>query len=214
MTAAVIVDFKDTTFSIPTAYATGKVITAITNASPPVVTSAGHLFTDYDVVKLSGIVGMTELNDKLCVVDVISADTFSLIGVDATNYDAYASGGTASKATMTQTCQCTSYSGPTGQTPTSTVVTSCGPVKTFGDPELGAANVGLLYAPGSFRQTLRNANKNGDLVAIKIVLPRNKGICFDIGRVTSLDRGASANGSWTGDFVLERTEYTIEIDPS
>jgi hypothetical protein len=214
MSAAVIVDFKDTTFSIPTAYATGKVITGITNASPPVVTSVAHGFTDFDVVKITGVVGMTEVNDRIFVVDVASVDTFTLIGVDATNYDAYTSGGAAAKATMSASCQVTSYAGPTGTTPTQSVVTNCGTAKSFGDTEPGTVTIAYADAPGAFRTALLESWENVADTVIKTVLPKNKGISFDIGVVTSVDKGGQAGGNWTGGATLERRYNRIDIDPS
>lgn len=62
----------------------GRVITAITQADPGVVTIVGHGYATGDVVYISGVVGMTELNNQFYEVVVINADTFSLIGNDIT----------------------------------------------------------------------------------------------------------------------------------
>lgn len=76
-----------------------KSITGITSASPPVVTSAAHGFEDGDIVQLSGVVGMTEVNNRLFVVDDKAAGTLELQTLDGTDvvglgYTAYGSGGT------------------------------------------------------------------------------------------------------------------------
>lgn len=78
-----------------------KTITAITKANPCVVT-ATHDFQVGDIVVLDGIVGMTELNGRVFVVSAISTTvSFTLAGVDSTNYTTYASGGTAIEQNMT-----------------------------------------------------------------------------------------------------------------
>lgn len=68
-----------------------KSITAISNASPAVVTSAGHGLATGANVLLSAQ-GMTQLNKYDGPVTVIDADRFSLDGVDSTSYGAFTSG--------------------------------------------------------------------------------------------------------------------------
>ena len=88
---------------------TAKVITAITAATPPVVTSAGHSLSNGDSVEIAGIVGMTQLNSRRFVIANAAANTFELQDIDSTNivgagYTAYTSGGTASRVyTVTTT---------------------------------------------------------------------------------------------------------------
>lgn len=71
-------------------------ISNITQANPGVVTVAGHGRSSGDMLYLSDIVGMTELNSTLVIISVIDADSFS-IGVDTSGYGAYSSSGTAKK---------------------------------------------------------------------------------------------------------------------
>jgi len=81
---------------------TAKNITAITKASPCVVTIAGHAFTTGKEVYISGITGMTQLNGKNFILTSLSADTFSLSDlagnpIDSTNYTTYTADGTAAQ---------------------------------------------------------------------------------------------------------------------
>jgi len=76
---------------------TDKVITAITRANPAVVTSSSHGFSNGDHVWINSVVGMTRLNGRRFVVANQTTNTFELTGENSTSYDAYASGGTASK---------------------------------------------------------------------------------------------------------------------
>jgi hypothetical protein len=79
-----------------------KTITGITQASPGVITSNSHGYSDGDEVTIEAIAGMTQLNGRSFVVDVLSANTFSLIdmwgnAVSTASYTAYSSGGTAKR---------------------------------------------------------------------------------------------------------------------
>jgi hypothetical protein len=77
-----------------------QTITNITNASPPVVTAAGHGLTTGDSVYIYDVTGFNftatntdRTNGVTYTVTVIDSDTFSLDGVDGTLHDAYTSGG-------------------------------------------------------------------------------------------------------------------------
>jgi len=75
--------------------ATSKAITAITQANPAVVTSVAHGFATGDTILIASVAGMTALNDRLYTITVLTADTFSLNGVDSTALPAYTSSGLA-----------------------------------------------------------------------------------------------------------------------
>lgn len=82
------------------ALAAAKTITGITAANPPVVTATAHGYANGDVVKITGVVGMQEVNNRAFIVANQATNTFELKGVDGTNFTAYSSGGSAYKATM------------------------------------------------------------------------------------------------------------------
>jgi hypothetical protein len=75
-------------------------ITNITQADPGVVTAAAHGFSDGDQVRISGVVGMTEVNNRVFSVSNPATNTFELRGADdsfdwdTTAHTAYSSGGT------------------------------------------------------------------------------------------------------------------------
>jgi hypothetical protein len=69
-------------------------ITGITQADPAVVTVASHGFANGDIVNISGIVGMVELNDRHFTIANQTATTFELLGEDSTNHTAWSSVGT------------------------------------------------------------------------------------------------------------------------
>ena len=83
--------------------ASSKVITGITKANPGVVTATGHGFANGDQVYISGVVGMTQVNNRRFTVAGAAANTFQLSGVNTTGYTTYTSGGLADKPVQTTT---------------------------------------------------------------------------------------------------------------
>lgn len=82
-----------------------KNITGATRANPVVITSNNHGFTTGDRVWISGVSGMTQLNNKVYTVTVVNANSFR-IGVNGSGYSNYSSGGTIRKCINTN-CEVT-----------------------------------------------------------------------------------------------------------
>jgi hypothetical protein len=84
---------------------TAQDITAVTNASPCVLTYSGaDTYANGDDVDITGVVGMTELNGRRFRVTNLNAgaNTFQLLDlggspINSTNYGAYVSGGTVAE---------------------------------------------------------------------------------------------------------------------
>lgn len=93
---------KKTILRVETTRAAAKTISGITAANPGVVTATGHGYSDGDIIYQSGIVGMTQLNDRAIVVASSATNSYSMKGLNTTNYDAYTSGGSAFKVTLTK----------------------------------------------------------------------------------------------------------------
>lgn len=72
-----------------------RVISGATKANPCVITATGHGFSDGDEVRIFGVVGMTELNNRSFTVANKTANTFELSGVNSTSYTTYTSDGIA-----------------------------------------------------------------------------------------------------------------------
>ena len=74
-----------------------KVITGVTAANPPVVTSAAHGYVDGDQVIIRGLTGgMSRLNGRSYTINQLTGNTFELLGANTTGL-AYVSGGTAGR---------------------------------------------------------------------------------------------------------------------
>ena len=74
-----------------------KSISAATKANPVRITSNNHGFNNGDRVWISGVNGMTQLNNKAYTVASKTTNTFRLQGVNGTGYNNYNSGGTIRK---------------------------------------------------------------------------------------------------------------------
>lgn len=64
-------------------FASAKTITALTNANPAVATSVAHGYTTGDEILLTS--GWEDATDSVWKVTVLTADTFSIQGLDASN---------------------------------------------------------------------------------------------------------------------------------
>lgn len=100
MAASTAISAQGTTITVGSS-GSAKNITAITKANPAVVTSNSHGLASGAVVELAAIGGMVELNGKVAVIEVLTVNTFRLLGYDSTNYTTYTSGGTATPIAAT-----------------------------------------------------------------------------------------------------------------
>lgn len=62
-------------------------MSAVTNASPAVVTETGHSRSVGDIILFEGVAGMTELNDKYFKITATDTNTFDLGWLDGTDAD-------------------------------------------------------------------------------------------------------------------------------
>lgn len=79
-----------------TTFAAAKTITAITNANPAVATATAHGYTTGDEILLTS--GWEDATDTVWKITVLTADTFSITGLDATDTDFYPVAGGAGTA--------------------------------------------------------------------------------------------------------------------
>lgn len=92
--------YRDEPKSIAAPKGITATITGITAANPAVVTAAND-FSDGDKVLISGVAGMTEINNLGGTVASASATSFAITEINSTTFTAYTSGGTASKVMTT-----------------------------------------------------------------------------------------------------------------
>lgn len=78
-------------------------ISGATQANPVVLSITGHPYSNGDSIRVTSVIGMTELNQRSFTVANATVNTVELSGVDGTAYTAYESGGEARKRTATIT---------------------------------------------------------------------------------------------------------------
>lgn len=196
--------FNGSHISILTGFGTnspGKTITAITAATPPVVSSTAHGFANGDVVYISGVVGMTEVNDKAFIVANKTTGTFELYGVVGAGYGAYTSGGNIDNAEFSEFCELTQF-GRTGASKTQIPATTI--CSTEEEYEVGLSGQGTValsfnYAPlTSMAQVALNAwDLSSGMMAVKVQLPNSGGTLIRLGFVQQMSETAANNGLWT-----------------
>jgi hypothetical protein len=111
------------------ALAATKTITAITKASPAVVTSTSHGYANGNYVLLA-IQGMSQLDNKVVRVANQAANTFECEGVDSTLFDTFSSGTAALITFGTTITSATSMSATGGDFDFIDTTTIHGNVKT------------------------------------------------------------------------------------
>lgn len=75
------------TFDVAATYGASVTVTAISNASPAVVTATAHGLTTGDYVIMTS--GWTKMNNRIFKVTVVDPDSFSLQGTDTTDLTRY-----------------------------------------------------------------------------------------------------------------------------
>jgi hypothetical protein len=183
-------------------------ITAITNANPAVVTDTGHPLSDGDVVEITGVVGMTEVNSGRYVVEVIDANSFSLLGVDSTGYGTYTSGGTYEIGDFSNFCDLTNYNRTGGTSPEIQTTALCSVAQEYllGLPDFGTTAIDFNFAPATaIQQAIQDAYVSGDLIAVKVTLPDSGGTMVQMGFVQQTSESAGVGGIWTGSMTVRNT---------
>ncbi len=85
------------TFQAAAPIATPTAITLITKAAAAVITSVGHGLAVGDIVTITGVTGMTEINNLIAVVTLVMGDDVT-IGLNSNSFTGYGSGGFIGKS--------------------------------------------------------------------------------------------------------------------
>jgi hypothetical protein len=163
---------QNTRLQVSTATGSANTITGITAANPPVVTSSAHGRTAGQVVVITGVVGMTELNGRAFVVANPLTNTFELRGIDATGYTAYGSGGTATPQTLTDVSEVRSISGFDGEAPEidTTHLRSTAKEYLIGLQDFGNVTLGLFLVTDVGQARLRTLKGGATIGTFAITL--------------------------------------------
>lgn len=190
-------------------------ITGITRANPAVVTAAGHGFVDGDVIKITGVPGMTEVNGDIYIIDMLSSSTFALVDTDSTAWTAFGgAGGHADKAQMSNWCELTGYNRQGGTKTENDASSLCSTAKEYelGLPDFGTTQLDYHFAPQTAIQIAMAAlDLSGDKMAVKLKLPKSGGSRTQLGFVTQTSETASVNGLWTGTMTVRNTGKPLDL---
>lgn len=198
--------FNGSTLQVSVGTGTAKAITGITNDDPALIASAGHGLVLGAIARISAVVGMTEINDQLVIVDNPDVDDFEAANINAEAYAAYTSGGTVTPLTMSNFCELTGANQQDGSADDIEATTICSTAKEF---EQGLGDAGTLtldynFAPNTgVQKALRDAKKSGEEVAIRLTLPKQGGSVIMIGHVQQTSFQGSNGGLWTGSASLK-----------
>lgn len=188
-------------------------ITAISNANPAVLTITSHGLSTGDIIEsISGVLGMTEINDQGGLVKVLTDNTIAVYGIDSTDYTAYSSGGTATPAVMIDTCQHKSYSGFDGAASEIDVTTMCSTAKEkdMGLQDFGSMSVELHYVESDALQIeAKAAKKDGNYRWFRLT-KRNGYFKAWQGQVTSFGDSGSIDGVNSGTLSVSISGEVVE----
>jgi hypothetical protein len=181
---------------------TAKVITAITQANPAVVTSNAHGLLEGDIVTIAAVVGMTQLNGNTYIVANPAANTFELFGIDSTGYTAYTSGGTATPVDFEQWCELRSGSFGGGQASEIDVTNMCSTSKEFrlGLRDNGEFTGDYNWVPADLGQKeAEKAQKDGVSRWFRLTMPASVGgaVLFE-GLVRSISTNFGVDQAFQG----------------
>lgn len=167
--------------SVSTAEAAADTISGATAASPVVVTATAHGISNGAIARITGVGGMTQLNDRAFVIDSVATNTANLKGVDGSAYSAYTSGGSLIAQTMTPIGYVKSIGpGFNGQSPEidTTHLRSTGKEYELGLADFGEMPFSLIDVTDAGQTRLRALHESAAKVAFSITLPDGRVAAF------------------------------------
>lgn len=169
-----------TVLRVSTATAAADNITAITAASPPVVTAGTHGITEDSIVTIASVGGMVEVNNRAFVFDNITSTTGELKGIDASGYTAYTSGGTVIAHTMTKVGELRDIAGFDGEAPDvdSTHLESLAEETEPGLQSFGQVTFALNLVTDTGQARLRALKESGTITAFSATLSDGRVAAF------------------------------------
>jgi hypothetical protein len=192
----------------------GKGITDATRANPVVITSNGHGFQNGDRVFISGVRGMTSINDRIFTVANRAANTFALQSVDGRNYNSFQSSNPAGTATkcLNSSCELVVTSARHGLASSEYVyITGVGGTNINNSPhaawQVGTTTTDAFVLSGTSRTNGNYGNYTSG----------GQAYCTRPGCEYFFFRNAERNNNWRrhqiSTCVTERTDYAYTDDP-
>jgi Ubiquitin-activating enzyme E1 FCCH domain len=186
-------------------------ITGITKANPAVVTYSGaDVIAEGDVVKITNVGGMTEVNDQVFIVGTVNtgSNTFELADTDSTGYGTYTSGGQFDVGEFSTLCELTNYNRQGGTSPEISATSACSTAQEYeiGLPDFGTTQIDFNFAPRTTVQGALHAfYLSGDVTAVKVILPKSGGNLVQLGFVQQESETAGVGGIFTASATIRNT---------
>lgn len=200
--------FNGSMLAISTGVAAAKPITGISQENPAVIEAVGHGLPLGGVARVAAVVGMTQINGQLVVVDNPEADDFEAVNIDSSAYSEYTSGGTLTPMVFENFCELTGANQQDGTADELEGTTICSTAKEFeqGLGDSGTLTLDYNFAPNTpIQAAFRAAKKSGDEIAVRLDFPKQGGSIIMIGRVQQQSfQGANA-ALWTGSATIRLT---------
>jgi hypothetical protein len=167
---------------VSSAEAAADNITGATAADPVELTSASHGIANGTIVRVTGVGGMDQLNNRAFVAAAVATNTLQLKGVDGTDYTAYTSGGQAFAQTMLEISECDligpGFNGQSPKIPTAHL-RSTGQEFLLGIPDYGDMPVGFFdRVSDAGQKRLRKLHETGAVVPWSITLASGRVAAF------------------------------------
>lgn len=195
-----------------------SVVTNISKANPAVVTSSSHGLDTGDVAMITGVVGMLQVNDRAFIVNTLTSNTFELVDVDSSGYDAYVSGGSIAEGEFTNFCDLTNYNRQGGTSPEIPATTICSTAQEYviGLPDFGTTALDFNFDPllSPVQVALHEAYLSGDPLAVRVVLPNERGNMVQVGFVQQESEQAGNGALWTAATTLRNTGNRYDYLPA
>jgi hypothetical protein len=210
--------FQGSHISIQTEFAAdspAQAITGITQADPPVVTSTGHGLANGDVVYITDVVGMIEVNERPFIVDGVTSSTFKLFSTDSTGYAAYVSGGSFSASNWSEFCEVKNWNRTGASKSQNDVSTVCSDEQEFESGLPGPGSLALTFNYAGDTSTAQIAlhawDASSEKFGIKRELPKNGGTRVYLGSVQQMSDTGGVNGVWEASSTIQLSgpHYTV-----
>ena len=197
---AVIVDFHGDSPSSP--------ILGITKANPAVVSETAHGRVSGDVIRIQGVLGMTEVNNEIYIVERINANSYSLVDTNSTDYGTWTSSGIVDGAKFSNFCELTGYNRSGGSKPEIDATSLCSTATEYelGLPNFGTTQIDYHFAPQTaIQKAIIAFEASGGKLGVKVTLPKSGGNRVLLGFIQQTSEKVSLNGLWTGSVTLRNT---------
>ena len=193
-------------------------ITNISKANPAVVTASSHGLETGDVAQIVDVVGMLQVNDRAFIVNTLTSNTFELVDIDSSGYDAYVSGGSLAAGEFTNFCDLTNYNRQGGTSPEIPSTTICSTAQEYviGLPDFGTTALDFNFDPllSPVQVSLHEAYLSGDPLAVRVVLPNDRGNMVQVGFVQQESEQAGNGALWTASTTLRNTGNRYDYLPA